>query len=95
MQEEFKDTVPGERMGVCVGGPEDGHRFPLSKVLCDCCSGPATHYACRSEDASAYAVYVLDESSILCFKDVRYHFDHYEAEECDDWIAVEPTESED
>ena len=28
-----EDMVPGERMGVCVGGPEDGHRFPLSRVM--------------------------------------------------------------
>ena len=58
-----EDIVPGERMGVCVGGPEDGHRFPIARVMCECCDGPSTHYACRHEDATAYSVYILDEST--------------------------------
>ena len=90
-----EDIVPGERMGVCVGGPEDGHRFPIARVMCECCDGPATHYACKHEDAAAYSVYILDESSILCFTDVKYRFDHYETEEGDEWIPIEPMESED
>ena len=89
------DMVPGERMGVCVGGPEDGHRFPITRVLCKCCAGPATHYACKHEDSAAYSVYILDETSVIMFSDVRYNFDHYETEEGEDWVPVEPMESED
>ena len=92
--EEFNE-VAGERMGVLVGGPEDGHRFPIARVLCDCCAGPATHYACKYEDGNAYSVYRLDEASILMFSDVRYHFDHYETEQSEDWIELDPMESED
>jgi hypothetical protein len=29
------------------------------------------------------------------FSDVRYNFDHYETEEGEDWVPVEPMESED
>ena len=64
-------------------------------MLCECCAGPATHYACKHEDSAAYSVYILDETSVIMFSDVRYNFDHYETEEGEDWIPVEPMESED
>jgi len=92
---EPEGGVPGCRMGMLVGGPQDGHRFPLEKVICDCCDGPATHYACKHEDQAAYAIYKLEEASLIMFSDVQYVFDHYETEEGDDWVQVDHEESED
>ena len=89
--EESKEVV-GERMAVLVGGPEDGYRFPVSKVLCDCCAGPATHYACKHVDQSRYSVYIMQDVSLILFSDVKYVFDHYESDESNEWIEVEREE---
>lgn len=93
-EEQKAREAEGERMGVLVGGPEDGYRFPVSKVLCECCDGPATHYACKHEAQSRYSVYVLQDVSLILFSDVQYHFDHYETDESDEWIAIDHEESE-